>query len=55
MSKLSPDQWRALSPHLDQALEMTDDQRTIWLSSLQNEKKDRSELKKEGRKEKIKD
>jgi serine/threonine protein kinase/Tol biopolymer transport system component len=37
MSKLSPDQWRALSPHLDQALEMTDDQRTIWLSSLQNE------------------
>jgi len=37
MSKLSPDQWRALSPHLDQVLEMTDDQRTIWLSSLQNE------------------
>jgi serine/threonine protein kinase len=37
MSKLSPDQWRALSPHLDQALEMTDAQRTIWLSSLQNE------------------
>ena len=37
MSKLSPDQWRALSPHLDQALEMTDDERTIWLSSLQNE------------------
>jgi len=37
MAKLSPDQWRALSPHLDQALEMTDDQRTIWLSSLQNE------------------
>jgi len=37
MSKLGPDQWLALSPHLDQALEMTDDQRTIWLSSLQNE------------------
>jgi eukaryotic-like serine/threonine-protein kinase len=37
MSKLSPDQWRALSPHLDQALELTDDQRTIWLSSLRNE------------------
>ena len=27
MSKLSPDQWRALSPHLDEALEMTDEQR----------------------------
>lgn len=37
MSRLSPNQWQALSPHLDQALEMTDDERSIWLSSLQNE------------------
>src|SRR6266567_9090798 len=37
MSKLSPNQWQVLSPHLDEALEMTDDQRLIWLSSLQNE------------------
>ena len=37
MSKLSPDQWRALSPRLDEALEMTDDQRSSWLSSLQSE------------------
>ena len=37
MSKLSPDEWQALSPHLDQALEMTDDERSIWLSSLQTE------------------
>jgi serine/threonine protein kinase/Tol biopolymer transport system component len=37
MSKLSPDQWQALSPHLDQALEMTDDERSTWLSSLQVE------------------
>jgi serine/threonine protein kinase/Tol biopolymer transport system component len=37
MSKLSPDQWQALSPHLDQALEMTDDERSTWLSSLQIE------------------
>src|SRR6266699_1668010 len=37
MSKLSPNQWQVLSPHLDEALEMTDDQRSIWLSSLQNE------------------
>jgi serine/threonine protein kinase len=35
MSKLSPDEWRALSPHLDEALEMTEDQRCTWLSSLQ--------------------
>ena len=37
MSKLSPDQWRALSPHLDEALDMTDEQRSTWLSSLQTE------------------
>jgi serine/threonine protein kinase/Tol biopolymer transport system component len=37
MFKLSPDQWRALSPHLDEALEMTDEQRSTWLSSLQTE------------------
>src|SRR5215469_3342699 len=37
MSKLSPDQWQALSPHLDEALEMTDDERSTWLSSLQSE------------------
>jgi len=37
MSKLSPDQWQALSPHLDQALEMTDDERVSWLSSLHGE------------------
>ena len=35
MSKLNPDQWQALSPHLDEALEMTDDERSTWLSSLQ--------------------
>ena len=37
MSKLSPDQWQALSPHLDEVLEMTDEQRSTWLSSLQTE------------------
>jgi serine/threonine protein kinase len=34
MSTLSPDQWQALSPYLDQALGMTDDERATWLSSL---------------------
>jgi serine/threonine protein kinase len=37
MSKLSPDEWQAISPHLDQALEMTDDERSTWLCSLQSE------------------
>jgi serine/threonine protein kinase len=34
MSTLSPDQWQAVSPYLDQALAMTDDERATWLSSL---------------------
>jgi eukaryotic-like serine/threonine-protein kinase len=37
MSTLSPDQWKILSPHLDKALEMTDEQRSKWLSSLRSE------------------
>jgi serine/threonine protein kinase len=37
MSKFSPDQWQALSPRLDEALEMTDDERSSWLSSLRSE------------------
>lgn len=34
MSTLTPDQWQALSPHLDEALAMTDEERSTWLSSL---------------------
>ena len=37
MSKLSPDQWLALSPRLDEALEMTDDERSTWFSALRAE------------------
>jgi serine/threonine protein kinase/Tol biopolymer transport system component len=37
MSKLSPDQWQALSPRLDEALEMTDDERSTWFSALRAE------------------
>ena len=36
MSKFSPDQWQALSPHLDEALELTGVERETWLSSLQS-------------------
>jgi serine/threonine protein kinase len=34
MSTLGPDQWQALSPYLDQALAMPEDERGAWLSSL---------------------
>ena len=31
---LSPEQWLVLSPFLDDALAMTDDERSVWLCSL---------------------
>jgi serine/threonine protein kinase len=34
MFTLSPDEWQALSPYLDEALAMTEDERAAWLSSL---------------------
>lgn len=34
MSTLSPDRWKRLSPHLDDALAMTDEERSAWLWSL---------------------
>ena len=37
MSKLSPDQWQALSPRLDEALELTDDARSAWFATLRAE------------------
>lgn len=37
MSKLSPEQWQALSPRLDEALEMTNEERSSWLSKLRSE------------------
>ncbi len=34
MSTLNPDQWQILSPYLDEALGMTGEERSVWLSSL---------------------
>src|ERR1022692_10378 len=34
MPTLSPDDWKALSPYLDQALAMSEDERVEWLRSL---------------------
>ena len=38
MSAVNPDQWRALSPYLDQALTMTEAQRARWLATLRKER-----------------
>jgi len=37
MSTLTPNQWRTLSPHLDDALEMSEQERSRWLSGLRLE------------------
>ncbi len=37
MSALGPDQWRALSPYLDKALEISAQERTAWLELLREE------------------
>ena len=40
MSALSPDQWQALSPYLDEALTMADEDLSAWLSSLRTQNPD---------------
>ena len=37
MHRLTPDQWQALSPHLDEILGMQDEERSIWLSTLRDQ------------------
>ena len=37
MNTLTPEQWRALGPHLDQALTLTGEERAHWLESLRAE------------------
>ncbi len=37
MPGLSPDQWRALSPYLDQALDCSPEERAAWLASLREQ------------------
>src|ERR1035438_3755610 len=34
MPTLSPDEWPVVSPYLDQALAMSEDERAVWLHSL---------------------
>src|SRR5215472_18808707 len=38
MSPLSPEQWKALSPYLDQALTLSKEECALWLESLRIEK-----------------
>jgi eukaryotic-like serine/threonine-protein kinase len=37
MTPLNPEQWQAISPYLEEALGMTDEQRSAWLVSLRTE------------------
>ncbi|HXP85396.1 MAG TPA: serine/threonine-protein kinase [Bryobacteraceae bacterium] len=37
MSTLSPDQWQAVSPYLDQALDMPEEERAAWLATLREQ------------------
>ena len=37
MSTLTPDHWKAVSPYLDQALEMQAEEREAWLASLREQ------------------
>jgi serine/threonine-protein kinase len=37
MSALSPDQWQAVSPYLDQALALAEEERAAWLASLRQQ------------------
>ena len=37
MHRLTPDQWQALSPHLDEMLGMREEERSIWLSTLRDQ------------------
>lgn len=37
MSTLSPDQWQAVSSHLEQALTMSEPERAVWLASLREQ------------------
>ena len=37
MPPFDPEQWRALGPYLDKALEISPEQRTGWLEALRSE------------------
>ena len=37
MPPLSPNRWRAISPYLDEALEIPTEQRATWLASLRTQ------------------
>ena len=37
MSTLSPERWQAVSPYLDQALEMPEDERAAWLAAFREQ------------------
>ena len=44
MSTLSPEQWQEISPYLDQAFSLPENERAVWLASFKAEKPDLAEL-----------
>lgn len=44
MSTLTPDRWRAISPYLDHALSMPEDERVVWLAEFRAQRSDLSAL-----------
>jgi eukaryotic-like serine/threonine-protein kinase len=40
MPPLTPDEWQVVSPYLDEALELSNEERSIWLSSLRKQNQD---------------
>ena len=46
MPTLDPEQWRALAPYLDEALELDEEQRVAWVSALHAENQPQATRKK---------
>lgn len=44
MSTLSPDQWQEISPHLDHALSLSDEERAAWLEAFRARRPDLADL-----------
>jgi len=44
VAALTPDQWHELSPQLDQALGMPEEERAVWLSALRSQRADLAEM-----------
>ena len=44
MSALTPERWQEISPYLDQALSLPEEERAAWLTTVREEKPELAEL-----------